>query len=196
MFNTEAESQLLQFHLESQKVDFCLRESRQVLFLQLSKLGDSLDDLDELMKNHQDLEKLVLSQEQNIRNLENLSSNLPDDEDVATNMSLLLARLKSLQADCQVRRRMLEDSSQYLQLRNRWNMMKEQQELEVKEKLEKLVDFAKNIRPNYRRIEISKIEYEACGHLQLLALAKQSRYLQDRDCSEDSYKFQQFERLQ
>ena len=69
--------------------------------------------------------------------------------------------------------------------------MKEQQELEVKEKL---VDFAKNIRPNYRRIEISKIEYEACGHLQLLALAKQSQYLQDRDCSEDSYKFQQFER--
>ena len=129
MFNTEAESQLLQLHLESQKVDFCLRESRQVLFLQLSKLGDSLDDLDELMKNHQDLEKLVLSQEQNIRNLENLSSNLPDDEDVATNMSLLLARLKSLQADCQVRRRMLEDSSQYLQLRNWWNMMKEQQEL-------------------------------------------------------------------
>ena len=129
MFNTEAESQLLQFHLESQKVDFCLGESRQVLFLQLSKLGDSLDDLDELMKNHQDLEKLVLSQEQNIRNLENLSSNLPDDEDVATNMSLLLARLKSLQADCQVRRRMLEDSSQYLQLRNWWNMMKEQQEL-------------------------------------------------------------------
>ena len=58
---------------------------------------------------------------------------------------------------------------------HKWTRMQDQK------KLEELVDFAKNIdETNYRRFEISQIEFKICGHLQLVALTKQNRDLQPR----------------
>ena len=138
-------------------------------------LVTGLDSVEKLIKKHKDFEKSLALQEEKIRALDKLATKLIKGrhyaaEDIAANWDLLLRRLESLLADSKVWRRMLEDSNKYLQLHRRWTRMKEQEELEEQEKLEDLMEFAKNIVPNYRSYKISQILLEIGGQLRQLQL--------------------------
>ena len=85
-----------------------------------AELGSSVDEVESLLKRHENLEKLVLVQEEKIGALLELAENLGSHEHFATEamkerMSAICERQKKLRKLLEQRRKDLEDSQKLAQ---------------------------------------------------------------------------------
>ncbi|CAH0405710.1 unnamed protein product [Chilo suppressalis] len=106
------------FYRDTEQADAWMH--KQEAFLANEDVGDSLDSVEALLKKHEDFEKSLAAQEEKIKALDEVASNLIEGQhyaadDVAQRREMLLERRAALLEKSNQRRALLEDAYKYQQ---------------------------------------------------------------------------------